>query len=259
MLPRRSRDAQDRAPIVLDRRAEVRGHAMVVAGVPEEARMLRYRLGALSGLPGEKRHRLRLLAGELFTNAITHSRSGRPGGLVTVTVFRLPGRVQVKVTDEGPLGDEVATPCVRPCDPERVGGLGLRLVALEADRWGVVHEVREGRGTTVWFEIDREGPPGEPAGPGEPTAPGELGASGEPAGSGELGASGEPAGTGRWADMSTSRHGDTTEPRDPGLRPTLAETPASLDAVHRLAMGVGAESEAAAIARSTDSLRSPWR
>lgn len=153
-LPRRSRDPEDRAPIVVDRGAELRGHAMVVAGVPEEVRMLRYRLGSLSGLPGEKRHLLRLLAGELFTNAITHTRSGRPGGLVTVTVFRLPGRVQVKVTDEGPLEDEAATPCVRPRDPERVGGLGLRLVALEADRWGVVHE---GRRTTVWFEIDRNG------------------------------------------------------------------------------------------------------
>ncbi|RKS06295.1 histidine kinase-like protein [Nocardiopsis sp. Huas11] len=158
-LPRRSCDPQDRAPIVLDRRTESRGHAMVVAGVPEEARMLRYRLGSLSGLPGEKRHLLRLLAGELFTNAITHTRSGRPGGLVTVTVFRLPGRAQVKVTDEGPLDDEAATPCVRPRDPERVGGLGLRLVALEADRWGVVHE---GRRTTVWFEIDRDGVPVAP-------------------------------------------------------------------------------------------------
>jgi anti-sigma regulatory factor (Ser/Thr protein kinase) len=152
-LPRRSRDPEDRAPIVIDRRAEARGHAMVVAGVPAEARMLRYRLGALSGLTGEKRHRLRLLAAELFANAITHTRSGRPGGLVTVAVFRLPGRAQVKVTDEGPLSDDTATPCVRPFDPEREGGLGLRLVAQEADRWGVVHE---GGRTTVWFEIDRE-------------------------------------------------------------------------------------------------------
>lgn len=172
VLPRRSHDARDRAPIVIDQRAEVRGRAMVVAGVAEEARMLRYRLGSLSGLPGEKRHLLRLLAGELFTNAITHTRSGRPGGLVTVTVFRLPGRAQVKVTDEGPLDDAAATPCVRPRDPERVGGLGLRLVAMEADRWGVVHE---GRGTTVWFEIDRDsthdalGASAVPRAPGAPT------------------------------------------------------------------------------------------
>ncbi|WP_304452349.1 ATP-binding protein [Nocardiopsis sp. YSL2] len=174
VLPRRSRDPRDCAPIVVDRRPEARGHAMVVAGVPEEARMLRYRLGSLSGLPGERRHRLRLLAGELFTNAITHTRSGRPGGLVTVTVFRLPGRAQVKVTDEGPLDDEAATPCVRPRDPERAGGLGLRLVALEADRWGVVHE---GHRTTVWFEIDREGPPSPPGPPRPDGPPGPNGAS----------------------------------------------------------------------------------
>lgn len=152
-LPRRGVDPRDRAPLVLDQRWSSLGAALIIAGRPDQAALLRRRVSALSALPPLAREAAQELAGEVFNNAITHTRSGLAGGEVIVSVHRLPGRVQVKITDQGPIGeDTVTTPCVRPPDPLRVGGLGMRLVAAQASRWGTLHE--DGR-TTVWFEIDR--------------------------------------------------------------------------------------------------------
>nr|WP_236572031.1 ATP-binding protein [Nocardiopsis sp. FR4] len=95
-----------------------------------------------------------LLASELFTNALRHSRSGGPGGEVAVAVFKLPGRYQVRVTDQGPGEDHRSTfPHPRPLGLLDEGGFGLHLVDSEASRWGTI---REGGRTTVWFEVDRD-------------------------------------------------------------------------------------------------------
>ncbi|WP_227015220.1 MULTISPECIES: ATP-binding protein [Nocardiopsis] len=71
-----------------------------------------------------------------------------------MSVFKLPGRYQVRVTDQGPRESEegISFPYLRASDPLSEGGFGLRLVANEASRWGTIHE--NGR-TTVWFELDR--------------------------------------------------------------------------------------------------------
>ncbi|WP_236568024.1 MULTISPECIES: ATP-binding protein [unclassified Nocardiopsis] len=126
------------------------GAAMILPGEPEQVAIMRRRIRSRTG-GGPETDALALLASELFTNALRHSRSGGPGGEVTVAVFKLPGRYQVRITDQGPR-DEDSFPHPRPWGPTEESGFGLRLVAAEASRWGTIHEY--GR-TTVWFEIDR--------------------------------------------------------------------------------------------------------
>jgi serine/threonine-protein kinase RsbW len=86
---------------------------------------------------------------ELATNAVLHSRSGRPGGRFSVCVALQPGSVRVAVADEG-----------GPWRPERNGdgrngdgqsGRGLLIVRALASRWG---RDEGGAGRTVWFELD---------------------------------------------------------------------------------------------------------
>lgn len=125
--------------------------SMVLPGLPEQAAVLRSRLRDLEALPAEVSDTVELLATELFANAIRHTRSGRPGGTVAVTVCRLPGRLQVRITDDGPLPHAVSTPHIRPPDLDREGGLGLLTVHRMAARWGTAHD--SGR-TTVWFDLD---------------------------------------------------------------------------------------------------------
>ena len=81
---------------------------------------------------------------ELATNAVLHSRSGRPGGTFWVRACVDGGRVRVEVEDEGGAWE-----------PARGGngqsGRGLVIVSNLASRWG-----RDGGGARriVWFEID---------------------------------------------------------------------------------------------------------
>lgn len=150
-LPRRTVDPRDRVAIIVDVESGALGHSVTVPGVPEQTGVLRRQLAALALLPEAQTDVLQGLVSELFTNAVRHTRSGLPGGKVAVTLHRLRGRVQVRVTDQGARGDG-GTPHVRERDLDREGGFGLRLVAMQADRWGTLSE---GGRTTVWFELDR--------------------------------------------------------------------------------------------------------
>ena len=72
-----------------------------------------------------------LVLSELFTNAVLHTDSGKPGGLVTVLITRWRHGVRIAVTDQG----SVSHPSVR--DPGADGGLaesghGLYLAAQVA-------------------------------------------------------------------------------------------------------------------------------
>jgi len=84
-----------------------------------------------------------LLASEIATNAIRHSRSS--GRTFTVTVIEAADRLRVEVTDLG--GDRV--PKVHD-DVDAVNGRGLLLVATIATHWGVDGD---GNGRTVWFVL----------------------------------------------------------------------------------------------------------
>jgi anti-sigma regulatory factor (Ser/Thr protein kinase) len=91
-----------------------------------------------------------LLVSELVTNSVTHSRSGLPGGTVTVAVSTGSGGVLIQVRDDGGLTEPrvVATPPTGAENAEH--GYGLLLVAALADTWGTT-TTREGRLT--WCRV----------------------------------------------------------------------------------------------------------
>jgi anti-sigma regulatory factor (Ser/Thr protein kinase) len=110
-------------------------------GAPAEARDALRRFHP--ELAPELMQTVTLLTSELVSNAIRH------GGAESIELcFGVASaHVRVEVAD---TGHGFAGPLL-PRDPSRVGGWGLFIVDELASRWGVM----EGRGTRVWFEIDR--------------------------------------------------------------------------------------------------------
>ncbi|WP_121188399.1 ATP-binding protein [Nocardiopsis sp. Huas11] len=161
-LPKRATAPSDRVPVLLEVNYEVTGSAMTVPGDASYAKVMRRRLRTLASLPDWEVRPIALLASELFNNCLRHTRSGDPGGEVTISVFKLAGRTQVRITDAGPRDGQVTVPHLRPLDPHSESGRGLHLVATDASRWGTIHH-DDGR-TSVWFEVDRiERNPDRPA------------------------------------------------------------------------------------------------
>jgi len=97
-----------------------------------------------------------LLVSELVANSVTHSRSGLPGGTVTVAVCTGSAGVLIQVCDAGGLTEPrvVATQGTGAEGAEH--GYGLLLVAALADTWGTT-TAREGRLT--WCRVG-SAPPG---------------------------------------------------------------------------------------------------
>jgi len=90
----------------------------------------------------------RLLVSELVTNSVRHGRGGRFDA-IEVCASVTPAAVRVEVRDFGPgFEPQIAAP---DRDDQRMSGWGLYLLDELADRWGV----HRGRGTLVWFELDR--------------------------------------------------------------------------------------------------------
>ena len=91
-----------------------------------------------------------LLVSELVTNSVTHSRSGLPGGTVTVAVSTGSAGVLIQVRDDGGLTE----PCLVPMQASGTEcaehGYGLLLVAALADTWGTTI-TRDGRLT--WCRV----------------------------------------------------------------------------------------------------------
>ena len=97
-----------------------------------------------------------LLVSELVTNSVTHSRSGLPGGTVTVAVSTGTAGVLIQVRDDGSrTGPRVVAtvPTGAECAEH---GYGLLLVAARASTWGTC-TTREGRLT--WCRVVPQ-PPG---------------------------------------------------------------------------------------------------
>jgi anti-sigma regulatory factor (Ser/Thr protein kinase) len=140
-------------------RAAILG-SVTVPGEPEQVSRVRgfvARIMARAGLPGVDSEAATLLTSELVTNAILHTDSGRPGGVVTIVVLRLPDGVLIEVVDNGSAG----TPVVKK-DPLAGEGQGLYLVQQMASQWGYL---RDQAGTTVWFHIASVPSAASPAGP----------------------------------------------------------------------------------------------
>jgi anti-sigma regulatory factor (Ser/Thr protein kinase) len=85
-----------------------------------------------------------LCTSELITNAVCYTRSGRPGGVVAVTVDIGAGEVTITVTDAGSRGRPAIA--ARPSDGAE-HGFGLRIVAALASEWST-HRADGGRVAT---------------------------------------------------------------------------------------------------------------
>ena len=100
-----------------------------------------------------------LLASELSTNAIVHSRSGEAGGQFSVDVDWAPALVRVVIGDQGSAKAPFVAP--RPGDRGPLGesGRGLVLVDHLADDWGTASRPHR---RWVWADVAwqvRGGPP----------------------------------------------------------------------------------------------------
>jgi anti-sigma regulatory factor (Ser/Thr protein kinase) len=100
-----------------------------------------------------------LLAGELVTNAVVHTRSG-DGGLFEVRIWSGPSSACVAVLDGGSDGE----PSPAALDTVHESGRGLALVDALATHWG---QAGGCDGRITWFLVrwqDDEQPPGAPGG-----------------------------------------------------------------------------------------------
>jgi len=106
--------------------------ACTLPGLPESARAAReFTAACLPGCPSL--YEAMVCVDELVANAVQHSRSGLPGGEITVRVVTRPGEwLRVEVEDQGP--------CLRavPDDPDEFAesGRGLLIVTVLADTFG---------------------------------------------------------------------------------------------------------------------------
>lgn len=119
--------------------------ARAFPGTPRHAGAARrFVAGLLEGSP--LRDDAVLVLSELFTNAVLHTDSGKPGGLVVVQVSRWRLGVRIAVTDQGsPSQPVVRGPAA--CEPAENGN-GLYLAAHFAGRldW---HDDASGRTTAA--------------------------------------------------------------------------------------------------------------
>lgn len=80
-----------------------------------------------------------LAVSELFTNAVLYTRSGRPGGTVTVIISGGHGGVEVHLHDLGAVGSAVPRPrhAIDAAGEMAEGGRGLLLVESVSAEFGV--------------------------------------------------------------------------------------------------------------------------
>jgi anti-sigma regulatory factor (Ser/Thr protein kinase) len=121
----------------------------ILPGTPDQVRTVRRIVGATLGDGHPCRDDAVLLSSETATNAITHSDSGAEGGKFTLRVEYTGTWACVSVRDDG----SSRLPCWCRAGQEATNGRGTELLDNLAIRWGVL---REGPGTTVWFELGRD-------------------------------------------------------------------------------------------------------
>ncbi|MEV6151313.1 ATP-binding protein [Nonomuraea sp. NPDC052129] len=91
---------------------------------------------------------VRLVTSELITNAVAHTASSRPGGLVAVKVAAVGAEMAyIEVLDEG----AATVPRARTAGADDCGGRGLQIVEMFAVAWGV-RDGGLGR-RVVWAEM----------------------------------------------------------------------------------------------------------
>jgi anti-sigma regulatory factor (Ser/Thr protein kinase) len=122
---------------------------MIMPGVARLVPLFRHFVGdALTASGHQSADGAQLVTSELVTNAVLHSRSSWPGGLVTVDLLAIgDGLARIEVTDEG--GTTLPQP--RDADDDDCHGRGLRLVEQMSQQWGVRLDARGWK--TVWADV----------------------------------------------------------------------------------------------------------
>jgi anti-sigma regulatory factor (Ser/Thr protein kinase) len=121
-------------------------------GRPDQAARVRAFLArVLAGCPAAED--VILMADELVTNALQHTKSREPGGTFGVRVLVCHGEwVRVEVADAGGRwarpGSVDSSGCDGAADGYRPGGRGLHIVEVLSAAWGVAGDQA---GRTVWF------------------------------------------------------------------------------------------------------------
>ena len=113
-----------------------------------------------------------LLASELCTNAILHTRSGKPVGRFTVDVEWAPQAARVVIGDQGSPTAPAITAKTQDATLADEHGRGLWLVDELADDWGTATHLGH---RWVWVDIQwqaRGGPPLQAPGGGEAVSAG---------------------------------------------------------------------------------------
>jgi anti-sigma regulatory factor (Ser/Thr protein kinase) len=132
----------------------------VLPGVPESATAARRMTRQLLGDRHPAVDTAMLLVSELVTNSVTHSRSGRPGGTVTVAVCGGLTSVLIQVRDDGGTSEPRLTAAQARAErgagtgaagPEH--GYGLLLVDALAETWGSI-TTTDGRVTWCRLALD---------------------------------------------------------------------------------------------------------
>jgi serine/threonine-protein kinase RsbW len=92
---------------------------------------------------------LLIFTSELVTNAVTHTRSGDPGGWFTVEITWSPQRARVVVGDQG--SDEIPASGNSPDDSDLETGRGLLLIAAMSAAWGTAGDADA---RWLWADVD---------------------------------------------------------------------------------------------------------
>lgn len=116
--------------------------AHFTATTPADLRRIRTAVGAelsRTGLCSVQVGDAVLMVSELVTNALVHAHS-----VAEVSVDRAGAGVRVGVADQSST-----SPVVRPADPRRIGGNGMRIIDALSDAWGTIRHPESGK--EVWF------------------------------------------------------------------------------------------------------------
>jgi anti-sigma regulatory factor (Ser/Thr protein kinase) len=125
---------------MIGRRRRALRRTLRLPGRPESVAEARALVLVLGELTPDQAWNAALVVSELLANAIRHSRSGLPGGTVTVILEPAGDALRITVRDAGPVRGRRAT---KAADELPESGRGLRIVAAVScacDLRGAGHE-----------------------------------------------------------------------------------------------------------------------
>jgi anti-sigma regulatory factor (Ser/Thr protein kinase) len=110
----------------------------VLPGTPRSAALARQAARQLLGDSHPATETAMLLVSELVTNAVQHTRSGEPGGSVTIALCTGPAGLLIQVRDDGGASEPRVAAIAGVTADAAEHGYGLRLVDALAERWGTI-------------------------------------------------------------------------------------------------------------------------